>query len=288
VVNSGSIILGGTSAATELRILAAGATLTGKGDVLVSNTVHDTILGLAAGDTLTNVDNHIIGAGQLGDGVMTLVNEAKGVILGNESTALVINTGASTITNAGLIENTGSGGVQVESALNNTGTLYAGNGALTLDGAVTGTGSARINAGVLNIGASFGQTVTFVAGATGELRLVDFKDFTGKVAGLSTAGANMIDLVGFNIVGTKATYSGTATSGVLTVSNGTQTATIHLLGNYLGHPFTVVSDGVGGVFIKDPAVLIQAMATVQAGAPAGSAGSTASGPSLTPLVHGPG
>ena len=57
------------------------------------------IFGSDTDVTLTNVDNTISGAGQLGDGQMTLVNE--GSIVATGSNALVIDTGANTIVNTG-------------------------------------------------------------------------------------------------------------------------------------------------------------------------------------------
>jgi hypothetical protein len=57
---------------------------------------------------------------------------------------------------------------------------------------------------------------------------------------------------------------------VLTVSNGTQTAKITLTGNYVGHTFTVATDGHTGVLVTDPpaggsAPLSQALAGFQTG-----------------------
>jgi hypothetical protein len=53
---------------------------------------------------------------------------------------------------------------------------------------------------------------------------------------------------------TTATYTGTTTSGVLTVKDGANVATVHLTGNYTTSTFTV-SAGPGGVGTKvvDPA-----------------------------------
>jgi hypothetical protein len=107
--------------------------------------------------------------------------------------------------------------------------------------------------------------VSFITGATGVLELSDWTAFTGTVGGLSTTGTNSIDLAGFTLTGAKASYSGTTAAGVLTVSNGTQTAKIHLIGDYLGSSFTLAGDGHGGTTVKDPpAALVQALATFPA------------------------
>jgi hypothetical protein len=145
---------------------------------------------------------------------------------------------------------------------------------------VTGTGTARIGKGALNIAASIGETVIFVTGATGQLRLTDFKDFTGKVSGLSTTGSNTIDLATMAFVSgaTKATYSGTTASGVLTVTNGTLAAHVTLLGNYVGHAFAATSDGHGGTLVRDPPTAFAQAMAAHAPAPAVSA---------TPLAHPP-
>jgi hypothetical protein len=51
---------------------------------------------------------------------------------------------------------------------------------------------------------------------------------------------------------TKATFSGTSTSGVLTVTNGSQAAKIDLTGDYLASTFATSSDGHGGTTVIDP------------------------------------
>ena len=61
-------------------------------------------------------------------------------------------------------------------------------------------------------------------------------------------------LVQIGFVGAdEATFSGTTTSGVLTVTDGTHTAHINLKGDYTGSTFIASDDGNGGVNIVDPA-----------------------------------
>src|ERR1700733_14091425 len=75
------------------------------------------------------------------------------------------------------------------------------------------------------------QSVSFT-GTTGTLRLEDPQAFTGVISGLT--GADAIDLAGLAYgVNVRATYSGDATGGALTVTDGTKTARIALSGNYL-------------------------------------------------------
>ena len=254
IVNTGTLEDVGASKITDLIIGAAGATLSGKGTVVLTASANNRIHGQALSDTLTNADNLIEGAGQLGNGVMKLINEAGGRIIGNQSVGLTINTVSNTITNAGLIENSGSGGTLVDSAVVNTGTLMAAViGTLTLSGVVTGAGVGVVNGGTLDVVQAFSENVTFT-GKTGVLELGHSVSYKGKVSGLSTSGTSSLDLsdITFTSGVTKATYSGTTTSGTLTVTNGTHTAKITLVGNYVGHTFSVASDGHGGVLVKDP------------------------------------
>jgi hypothetical protein len=75
---------------------------------------------------------------------------------------------------------------------------------------------------------------------------------------------------------------------VLTVTDGTHTAHINLVGNFLSSVFTCSNDGVGGVLIVDPpapppapaAVQPHAFASAAAALAPSAAGSTAPAPHL--------
>ncbi len=91
VDNTGAIQLGSAGSETDLEIVQHGATLQGGGTLRLSDNTENVIFGSDPSVTLTNVDNTISGAGQLGDGQMTLVNE--GTIIATGSNALIIDTG---------------------------------------------------------------------------------------------------------------------------------------------------------------------------------------------------
>ena len=269
IQNYGKIdLLAGTKTA-DLIVGTTGATLASKGDVVLGDSANNRIYGKAAGDVLTNADDRIEGAGQLGKGVLTLVNQAAGVIDGSQALALTIDTGTATIQNAGLIENVGKGGTLINSAVDNTGTLEEiANGTLSIMGAVTGSGRAVVKGGTLFVSLAFGEAVTF-SGSNGTLRLGQSQAFTGKITGF--AGTNALDLadVTFTSGVTKATFSGTAAGGVLTVTDGTHTAHIALVGDYRASTFNLSSDGHGGTKVVDPPApagpaLSQAMAALVA------------------------
>jgi hypothetical protein len=128
------------------------------------------------------------------------------------------------------------------------------------DGVVftSGSGSA-VSAGALVVGAGASVeltgansgTVTF-AGATGTLTVDNAANFGGKIGGQLAIG-DVIDLTNIT-AGANATlaYSGNNSPGTLTVSDGTHTASIALLGNYTLANFTASSDGHGGTSVIDP------------------------------------
>ena len=148
LVNSGTISLLGDSAADAMVTIASNTTLTGGGSVLMSDSAHNIIYGAASTDTLTNVNDTISGSGDVGDGKMGLINKAAGVIDSTGSAGMVLDTGANTIANAGTIEATGAGGLEIKSALNNTGLIEALGGNVTVDAAVTGKGSATVDGAI--------------------------------------------------------------------------------------------------------------------------------------------
>jgi len=249
VDNTGQIDVRGGTAAT-LSIAVSGVTLTGGGDLALDN-ADNQVTGASSTATLTNVANTISGAGTIS---AVLINEAGGVVEGQFTTGLVINAGSNTETNAGLIEAIDGGSVSVESALANTGTVLVTNGTLTLAGAVTGAGVAQIKGGVLDAAAAFDESVAFTGG-TGVLELADSQGYTsGQISGFSKSGGTSFDLqdITFTSGVTTATFSGTSTSGVLTVTNGTQTAEINLTGDYLASTFTTNADTDGGTIVTDP------------------------------------
>ena len=150
VVNSGTINENSVVGSAELQVTGSGATLSGKGHINLSNNANNLLLGTSASTVLTNLDNVIAGAGTIGAGQMTLVND--GVINANKATPLVIDTGASVVTNAGTLEATTAGNLMLEGVVDNSaGTISAiGAGAVVsfinsiLGGTLTSSGGGVI------------------------------------------------------------------------------------------------------------------------------------------------
>jgi hypothetical protein len=118
------------------------------------------------------------------------------------------------------------------------------------------------------VGVVAGNTITAAAtnqtlgGMAGGDRLVSFSGFGDIFSGLST-GLNGDTISGFGGAGGLADkidltdlapsaapgYSGNATQGTLTLSDGTHHASITMLGNFVQTGFHVITDGHTGSFI---------------------------------------
>ena len=130
------------------------------------------------------------------------------------------------------------------------------------DGVVftSGSGSA-VSAGSLVVGAgasveltgAYSGTISFAA-STGTLTIDNSANFSGKIAGQLAIG-DVIDLTTIT-AGANATiaYSGNNSPGTLTVSDGTHTASLALLGNFSLANFIASSDGHGGTSVVDPPI----------------------------------
>ena len=216
--NSGTIELNSTGDATELQIVGDGVTLEGGGQIVMSDSEMNFIVGTSSASVLTNVDNTISGAGEIGagDGHLTLVNDSQGTIVANDTGGiLTINTG-NTIINDGVLEATNGGTLQV-------------------DDPVTGSGSAVVAGGTLELAQQASINVVFDNGQTGtsygELVLANPSSFSGQIIGFNGTAADAphsdaIDLVGVNYGSSTFTESHTASADVLTVSDGSTSASL--------------------------------------------------------------
>lgn len=204
---------------------------------------------------MTNVDNIISGAGQIGAGKLTLINE--GTIDATGANSLTVDTGANVVTNSGTLEATGSGGLNVHSDVVNTGVLWANGGDVTLQGNVTGNGSALISgSATLEFVAASTENIAFVAGSAGTLLLDHGFDFSGIISGMTAS--NHLDLLDFSFAkGTTLNYSATAGSGgVLSVTDATHSANIALSGHFNPAGFQAGIDHGTGTLISYHDVLL--------------------------------
>jgi len=191
-------------------------------------------------------------AGQAIDGVVAGYEfdygEASGTVVlsgGHESVKHGAKASGSVIDNGGR-EGVSSGGVTLATTVMAGGTLQVLSGGVVSSG-LTLQGGEAIIAG--EVGA--GQTIDF-AGAAGVLQLRNLAGFHAMISGLHTA-AQKIDLYGFAFTsGETATWAQSGTSGTLTVTDGSQSARLTLIGTYAASDFKLTQDPHGATFVADP------------------------------------
>jgi hypothetical protein len=241
-----------------LLVGSGGATFTGGGTLALTDVVNNKIEGAVAGATILNRGDTLTGAGVIGGGYqgqgdLRLVNASGGVIDGDGSALLEINTGVNNVTNDGLIEATGTGGVRIDTPVLGVGDLEANGGTLVLTGAVGPGQTTTIENGAVDFLGAYSGDVQFT-GATGQLLLARSTTYSGTIWGFSATGGATLDLRDlFNFNGVS--YSGTASGGTLSVTrsiNGQapKTVSIKLSGDYLSTVFSLTDDGQGGVIVE--------------------------------------
>jgi probable HAF family extracellular repeat protein len=135
-------------------------------------------------------------------------------------------------------------------------------GTLITDPSATAT---IVSGGSLDLNAPSNETVTFTGG-TGSLVLNDPEDFAGQIIGFTgtapnAADSDTVDLVGINYDSPTFTESYNSSTGLLTVADGSNTASLTF--DDFNATLDFASDGNGGTLITDPPA-------------AGSSGTTAS------------
>ncbi|WP_338120474.1 type I secretion C-terminal target domain-containing protein [Aeromonas rivipollensis] len=247
--NSGSLVLDSQGRDTRLEVLVEHLTLRGGGQVVLSDSPTNLIVGSTPQSRLVNENNTISGAGQLGGGQLMLAN--AGLILANGLHALLLDSGNNVIDNSGTLAATGAGGMTVTSALDNSGHLWANGGDLRLLGDVTGGGSATIDgdATLAFGGAARLGSVAFHGDGAGTLAVeADDAMSLGTILGLEQEDGLLLSDLIFG-ADTRLSYSASAdgTGGLLTVSDGTQSAALRLLGHYSEGDFQLAGEADGSV-----------------------------------------
>jgi len=134
-----------------------------------------------------------------------------------------------------------------------------GDGVIALSGTGTTVRSGSLvigNGASVEIPGAYSGSISF-AGATGTLIIDNSAKFSGSFSG-SLASGDRIDLTDITAgASASLSYAGNSSGGTLTVSDGTHTAKLGVVGNYSLANFTASSDGKGGTIIVDPPVADQ-------------------------------
>ena len=247
--NTGVIALDSTGDETDLQLIENGVTLDGGGQIVLSDSDANIIAGTSSTVTLNNEDNTISGAGQLGNGELSLTNagtiDATGVHL------LTINTGSNIVFNSGTLEASGAGGLRVASSIANSGVLWANAAYITVQGEVSGSGIAKIDgAGTIDFEASSTANVVFGSAAAGTLKLGDAFHFNGTIFGFT--GSDTIDLADLSSATASLSYSENPAGGggTLTISDGSHSLELSLVGAYSADNFSLVADHAKGTVVS--------------------------------------
>ena len=268
-VNAGSASIAGYAYYGQDATLTVGGSVSLTGGGMLSlldgssslSATSQAIAGADAAATLDNVDNTIVGYGQIGLGRLTLVNEAQGTIAATGG-GLTLDTGTVAAVNAGLMQAVG-GTLALDSAVRNSGTILAGAaGAVVISGALSNAGLVEAgNGGEVAVAAAItnttgsvqvdgGGTLLFNGGGVHGSRLTN----AAGGAVVVTTGGGTLDNVGFVNLGA---------ASVVGYGYYGQTATLTIGG-------TVLLSGGGVLSLLDASSSLSAGSQVVTGADAGA------------------
>ncbi len=206
--NSGAINIGSTLGGATLKI-NRNVTLAGNGTVTLSNAAGNLITG-SSGAVLTNA-NTIQGAGNIGNGLISLVN--NGTISANQSTTLFIDTNATGLTNSGTLSVSSNDMLDIEGGL----LTNFNSGTSTLTG-----GTYSVNGGTLQLLNTTGNITTIGNGTTATSVIM-----TGSTAKfLNSSNANM--LTNLNTIAAAGTFGIASGFNFTTAGNFTNNGTLSI------------------------------------------------------------
>jgi autotransporter passenger strand-loop-strand repeat protein len=195
-----------------------------------------------------NVESGAAATGTVLSGGLQVVMKggiANGAVVSSGALEIVSGTASGTVVSDGGSATVASGGTANGVTIDSGGHLLVSSG-----GAVSG---ATLSGGILRIaigGLASSSTITFDGGGT---LVLDDTKFRGKIAGFDSP-AETIDLTTVTFASATLGYTGNTLSGTLTVTDGTHTARLAMLGSYVAANFHLADDTHGGTLVFDPPV----------------------------------
>ncbi len=195
-INQATLALTSAGNFTDL-IFSGNVTLDGGGTLALGNNVNNRLYSDTTNARLTNLNNTIQGSGQIGVGLMGLVNQAT--IKANQPNALVIDPSAAGVTNTGLLRADSGATLRLQSGtINNAGGTIEAFGAGSLVDFHTATVSSGLlrssDGGLLrNVSASTFADISLSSGATLQILNNTNATFTGT---LTSSGVVQVLSVG--------------------------------------------------------------------------------------------
>jgi hypothetical protein len=213
LANLGTFSLNSVGNNTDFIVGGTGdLTLTGGGTLTLGNNGANRIYGAVSTNRLINVNNTIQGAGQIGAGIMGLVNQ--GTIRANQSNPLAIYPSSTGVTNTGLLRADPNSTLQLQNgAFTNTNGTIEASGASAL---VTFS-SAAVSGGTLQT--SSGGLLRNVAGSTfTDIFLNGTLDIQNSTAATFAGTLNNSGVVQLSSVGNNTDFI--VGSAILTMNGG--------------------------------------------------------------------
>ena len=245
--------------------LSGSASVEGSGKLITAAGASVDVIGFTLGGTV-NWQNSGTVAGQggltIGDaslraasftnekgGIYNLVSDADIGIGTNPSSSFANLPGAT------LEKTAGTGDSSIATPLTNNGSVIAASGTLEFQKSIGGAGIFTIDPGAalqFDAGVASTLSVDFANLLGGDLVLDASPLFAAGIHGFGGSSTDEIDLRDINFTDAKLSYSGSTTLGVLTVTDGFETAHLKMFGNYKTANFHASTDLFGGTQIFDP------------------------------------
>lgn len=250
ITNLGAIEITGTGSITndalanhQLKV-DSGQTLTLNGTTVTGGIISNAGATLAVSTAKTvTLDDVTVNGGSITDNGTVHVDTARTLTLNG------VAVSGGNLTNDGTIDTTATtslNGVGVA----NAGTIEATSGVLKITGSVVGSGSIRVDAGAfleLNATVAAAQKIVYDGAGSSEVQL-DASTFGGQIQGMAATDELDLRTIGYG-AHTTGTYVGDASGGVLTITDGTHSISMTLVGDYRHAHFAGASDGHGGTLV---------------------------------------
>ena len=261
LTNNGTLVVNGGNGNNGVLGLNANTTLTGNGTLTLgyvggngSAYVQQNVGGL----TLTNLNNLIQGAGTIGNGGLTFINNS--IVNANSNGNTLILNGSGGVTNTSLLEATNGGILQVSTNVANQGANISavGTGAVNFGG-VTVTGGTINGANLTSANTSFdgsttGNPITLSSGSTLTTTLGTNTYLAGTINNKGT-----LSLTGGNGSNTVLQFYGGAANATNLTLQGGGTVTLGYSG---GNGAAIIQQNTGGLTLTNVDNLIQGTGTI--------------------------
>jgi len=233
ISDAGKITVNSAGNTTALKI-SGNVTLAGSGTLTMSNNANNLIVGASGGGTeVLTTSNTIQGAGNIGDGVMGLVN--NGAITANQSNPLLVDVSSKNFTNNGTLSVNSGDLMRLEGG---TGTFTNFSGSTLTGGTYNVSGTLKID----QLGSTGGEIVKNAANITLNGAASSLVDAAGNNA-LSKLSTNPA-AGGFTITGGRNFTTGGSFTNYGTLTVGASNSKFDVNGNLTN--FNSTTDTLAG------------------------------------------